>query len=68
MTKDKFPHYWLCQSCAEAMGGVLPEGACTVMRGECRYCKIDGVTLIPWVDFNWPKDKQADAIAKVTRD
>lgn len=61
-------HYWACARCWEARGGVFPEGhTCTMTHGECPYCKLPA-TLIPWVDFNWPKDKSNDRKAKVLRD
>lgn len=47
-------HYWLCIDCAKEKGGIFPEGhVCTVMKGECPYCKKDK-TIVPWVDFDWP--------------
>lgn len=62
-------HYWLCGECAALKGGVFPKGhICTVMIGKCFYCDRKKVTLIPWVDFNWPKDKKNDKIAKGNRD
>jgi hypothetical protein len=52
---DKFPHYWLCSECADAKGGKWPEGhVATVTHGECPYCKTPDVTIIPYVDFDWP--------------
>lgn len=65
----KFEHYAHCQTCSENMGGKLPE-IChiTVWSGECPVCKESNVTLIPWVDFNWPKDLESDEIAKLSRD
>lgn len=67
--KVKFPHYWMCSPCAKKMGGVFPNGhVCTVMEGVCKYCNEARVTLVPWVDFNWPKDNTHDSVAKVTRD
>lgn len=66
----KFPHYWLCGDCAKNKGGVWPEGHCaTVMQGDCPYCGTKNVTIIPWVDFNWPKEsRQTNFKAKVQRD
>jgi len=69
MAKEKFPHYWLCDDCATARGGIWPKGhVCTVTQGDCKYCGMKNAILIPWVDYNWPRDKQADLKAKVTRD
>lgn len=67
--KKEFPHYDMCESCAEKMGGYLPKNGnwITVRLGTCQYCNKESQTLIPWVDFNW-KDKRKDAIAKVSRD
>lgn len=65
----KLEHYWLCSECARDKGGVFPEGhACTVMSGKCPYCDKENVTLIPWVDFDFPKDKKLDKKAKGNRD
>lgn len=65
----KHEHYWLCSECAESKGGVFPEGhCCTCIVGECPYCKAKDIMLIPWVDFNWPKDVANDRIAKNNRD
>lgn len=65
----KFKHYYMCSDCAKDKGGVFPEGhVCTVMRGECPYCKTQDVILIPWVDFNWPMDYDKDKAAKGNRD
>jgi hypothetical protein len=64
----KFEHYAHCQPCSEKMGGKLSEGCITVWSGECPVCKEFPVTLIPWVDFNWPKDIKTDKIAKLNRD
>ena len=64
-----FEHYWLCWACADIRGGVFPEGhVCTVKQGTCPYCKTEETTLIPWVDFDFPKDKKKDAVAKGNRD
>lgn len=65
----KLEHYFMCFECADKMGGIFPEGhVCTVTEGECPYCHDKNVTLVPWVDFNWPKDKKKDKTAKVSRD
>lgn len=67
--KKKFEHYWMCMSCGMDMGGVFPEDhTCTVTRGACPYCKAEKVTLIPWVDFDWPKDESLSRAAKMGRD
>lgn len=68
--KNKFPHYHMCEDCGIEKGGNL-DGAIgiTVISGICKYCELPiEQMLIPWVDFNWPKDKQSDRVAKVTRD
>lgn len=62
--------YWLCSTCATENGGVFPDGhVCTVISGKCSVCN-SGVetTLIPWVDFDWPKSREEDAVAKIARD
>lgn len=62
-------HYWLCSKCAELKGGVFPEShVCTVIMGKCPYCRTEDVTLIPWVDFNWPAETKKDIKAKLRRD
>ena len=64
----KFEHYYICSECAAENGGTWPDGhCCTVTEGKCKYCGEEG-TIIPWVDFDWPKDKEIDAIAKRRRD
>ena len=64
-----FPHYWMCQKCANEMGGYMEEGhCCTVTQGVCEYCGLNHQFLVPWVDFNWPKKPQVDKIAKANRD
>ena len=64
-----FPHYDMCAACAKDAGGVMKAGhVCTVSHGICEYCGAPGVTLIPWVDFNWPDDAKIDKIAKNNRD
>ena len=59
----------MCNQCAEKMGGIFPKGhVCTVMKGTCLYCDNKDQVLIPWVDFNWPKDNEIDVYAKAGRD
>lgn len=49
-------HYYLCYKCAKKYGGKMPKKhVCTVSEGPCPHCKKDKTTLIPWVDFDWPK-------------
>jgi hypothetical protein len=63
------PYYWICAPCAKAKGGVFPKvHNCTAMNGTCKYCDEDEVTLIPWVDFNWPEDPERSRLAKINRD
>lgn len=67
--KPKFEHYYMCSECATSKGGVFPEGhVCTVMSGTCEYCNKVDVTLIPWVDFNWPLNTSLNAAANSNRD
>ena len=67
--KTKFKHYYMCGECAVKMGGVFPEGhCCTVTIDTCPYCKTENVTCIPYVDFDWPKDKKLNKHAKANRD
>lgn len=62
-------HYWLCGKCAIKKGGIFPKGhVCTAIQGQCLYCKKKEVTLIPWVDFNWPKNNKKNIRAKINRD
>jgi hypothetical protein len=69
MKKLKIIDYWMCQKCANKAGGVFPKGhVCTVTHGQCKYCSTKDVTLIPWVDFDWPKEKVKDSAAKRGRD
>ncbi len=68
--KTKFHHYHMCGDCGIKMGGKLDEDrAITVIIGICKYCEVPiKQTLIPWVDFNWPKDLKTDRAAKINRD
>jgi hypothetical protein len=62
-------HYYACGDCLTAAGGVFPAGhICTVSAGDCPICGAINVTLIPWVDFNFPKDAKNNYIAKRNRD
>jgi hypothetical protein len=69
VTATKFPHYHMCGTCAIKMGADDNTGVCTVIKGVCQYCKnpIEQF-LIPWVDFDWPKEPNVNRIAKATRD
>lgn len=66
----KFPHYWLCDTCAHEKGGVWPaQHVATGTTGDCKYCGLKNTSLMPWVDYNWPKeDKRTNFIAAVNRD
>jgi hypothetical protein len=68
--KKRFPHYWLCADCAKKQGGELKDAmGITVLHGICKYCELPiEQMLIPWCDFNWPKEKSIDAAAKAGRD
>jgi len=70
--EEKFPHYWICDACAKEKGGVWPKGhQATAMEDICPYCRgIKQLTvhIMPWVDFNWPKDIDSDVTAKMNRD
>jgi hypothetical protein len=68
--KDKFPHYHMCEDCGKEKGGNLDGVGCiTVIKGICKYCEWpQEQVLIPWIDFNWPKDKATDKFAKLNRD
>ena len=62
-------HYWLCGDCAKKKGGVWPKGhVATSILGKCPYCKKEDESLVPYVDYNWPKDKKRDKISKLGRD
>ena len=67
---NKIKHYcWCCSSCATEAGGIYPEGhVCTMTAGICNVCGDEGVTLIPWVDFNWPEDNELNFEAHIRRD
>lgn len=66
--KPPMKNYWNCRICTEAAGGKLPKNhICTVMLGKCPLCKLKS-TLIPYVDFDWPKNPKADRHAKYNRD
>lgn len=66
--EDELEHYFMCNDCAVKKGGIYPEGhVCTMTFGECPYCKRTR-TLIPWCDFNWPKDRDRNQEAIYGRD
>lgn len=70
LKKDNGPGtYWMCNACGEKKGGKVPIGhVFTAMEGTCSWCGDKKVTLIPWVDFNWPKDKRKNIEANYGRD
>lgn len=62
-------HYYMCLECAKNMGAEFQQDhICTVTTDKCPYCGAKDVTLIPWVDFDWPQDQDTDKIAKGNRD
>ena len=68
--KDIKKHYWCCRDCATEAGGELFDTmGITMTEGMCKICKTDNVTLIPWVDFDWPTaTDNSNLIAKISRD
>lgn len=61
--------YYACDACLQAAGGKpIPGHIFTVSEGTCEVCGAKDVTLIPWVDFSYPKDKKINTIAKANRD
>ena len=61
--------YYCCHDCLTKAGGKPIAGHCfTASLGDCEVCGAKDVTLIPWVDYSWPKDKKADWVAKSVRD
>jgi hypothetical protein len=54
------------------MGAVMPPGSGTVTLDTCKYCdgkkQKPGAPVIPWVDFDWPKDAKATITARMNRD
>ena len=69
MSKER-KHYSACDDCNKKQGGVTPkeEKCITVSIGTCPYCKRENQTLIPWVDYDWPKDIALTAHARAQRD
>lgn len=63
-------YYSACHDCNIKQGGVTPKNqmAVTCSMGTCPYCKRKEQTLIPWVDYDWPKDKTLTAHARAQRD
>ncbi len=56
--KNKFPHYWICFTCAKEKGGIWPEGhVATVAPIKCEYCndknRLKDEASAPYVDFDW---------------
>ena len=75
MNKTRFPHYWICQACAKEQGAEIPEGGirgATGIDGTCEYCaggqQKMGEMLLPWVDYDWPKEYKVNRAAKLLRD
>ena len=55
--EDDFPHYFICNECAEAKGGTWPKGLlATWNNGTCLYCGKD-VAVCSVGDWNWPDGK-----------
>lgn len=53
-------HGMTCKECANKAGGKMPENhTCTVSIGDCPICLKKDITLIPWIDFNWPNVRTA---------
>jgi hypothetical protein len=70
---ERFPHYWICATCAVERGGVWPERhVATMLLTECEYCgganQEEDEGAAPWTDYNWPKDAKSDKTAKLNRD
>lgn len=58
----------LCGECAERFGGRWPRGhRATFYSGECPICK-ESKCLASWDDWNWPKAKKVDKVAKAIRE
>lgn len=70
--KKKFPHYWICEACALSKGAVnnIFVATCTLRR--CEYCKgkkqKKGEFLHPYLDYDYPNDKELNRFAKANRD
>lgn len=61
-------YYRACNECNVKAGGIFPDDhVCTVTVGECGICGNKGV-LIPWVDYDWPKNERDNIFAKMNRD
>lgn len=59
---------YLCGHCAEMLGGRWPRGhRATFHSGECPLCK-ESKNLASWDDWNWPKAKKVDKVAKAIRE
>ncbi len=58
--KDKEQDWHYCHACQMKRGGETPknQGPITVSKGKCSMCKKDKQTLIPNMDYNWPKKGQ----------
>lgn len=58
---------YICHQCADANGGVWPDGHCATFHGGvCPMCG-KGKSLAAWDDWNWP-DSQLEQEAKDTRE
>lgn len=54
-----FIHYFICESCATKMGGILGKGCYTVHIDTCEYCK-EKATLFAVRDFSYPKYRKRE--------
>lgn len=45
--------YWICDECAKKKGGIPPDWAVTVTKGNCAYCNAKDVILTPTCDYRW---------------
>jgi hypothetical protein len=57
--KDPRPYWNICDECAKKQGGKCTSNAITVSSGDCPYCGVKDVMLIPTCDFNWPDGTKA---------
>lgn len=69
--KEIKKHYWACEDCMKKAGGTAEDllGATCLANAVCGVCNKLAESLIPWVDYDWPKeDSVTEITAKLGRD
>lgn len=49
---DTYEEKWICESCAEQVGGVTPEVPYAITFGLCAWCGKNNV-IVPEREYKW---------------